>query len=102
MDTLAALALATEPPQESILKRQPYHKDAPIVTEVMWRNVFGHAIYQMIVIVVIIFAWPGLGLVHPYDQLVLEEGKFNPYYAKTHYIEQDDISEWTALSYTPD
>ena len=45
MDTLAALALATEPPQEDILTRQPYHKDAPIVTEVMWRNVFGHAIY---------------------------------------------------------
>ena len=54
MDTLAALALATEPPMEEILERQPYHKDAAIVTEVMWRNVFGHAIYQMLIIVVII------------------------------------------------
>lgn len=67
MDTLAALALATEPPMDDILKRQPYHKDAAIVTQVMWRNVFGHAIYQMIVIIVIIFAWPQMGLVHPYD-----------------------------------
>lgn len=45
MDTLGALALATEPPSDEILKRMPYNKDNAIVTEVMWRNVFGHAIY---------------------------------------------------------
>lgn len=45
MDTFAALALATEPPAHDILERQPYDKDAPIVTEVMWRNIFGHFIY---------------------------------------------------------
>jgi magnesium-transporting ATPase (P-type) len=59
MDTLGALALATEPPSDDILKRQPYDKDAPIVTEVMQRNVFGHAIYQIIMLIVIIFAGPG-------------------------------------------
>jgi len=45
MDTFAALALATEPPAFDILERMPYSKDAAIVTEIMWRNVFGHAIY---------------------------------------------------------
>ena len=45
MDTLGALALATEPPLEEILNRMPYAKDNAIVTEVMWRNIFGHAIY---------------------------------------------------------
>ena len=45
MDTLAALALATEPPGDQILKRKPYHKNANIVTEDMWRNVFGHAVF---------------------------------------------------------
>lgn len=59
MDTLAALALATEPPSTDILKRQPYPKSAAIVTEVMWRNVFGHAIYQIIVLVIIIFCAEG-------------------------------------------
>jgi Ca2+ transporting ATPase len=44
MDTLGALALATEPPVRNILERMPYKKDDPIVTDVMWRNVFGHAI----------------------------------------------------------
>lgn len=56
MDTFAALALATEPPHEDILNRMPYHKDAPIITEIMWRNVFGHSIYQIIVLVFLIFA----------------------------------------------
>jgi Ca2+ transporting ATPase len=32
MDTFAALALATEPPQDSILERQPYKKNASIMT----------------------------------------------------------------------
>ncbi|MFN7881015.1 MAG: cation transporting ATPase C-terminal domain-containing protein [bacterium] len=45
MDTLGALALATEPPADEILKRKPYKKDNPIVTENMWRNIFGHAVF---------------------------------------------------------
>jgi Ca2+-transporting ATPase len=45
MDTFGALALATEPPSENILDRPPYAKSASIVNEVMWRNIFGHAIF---------------------------------------------------------
>jgi len=30
------------------------------MTEIMWRNVFGHAIYQMIILVVVIFAGQGI------------------------------------------
>jgi hypothetical protein len=64
----------------------------------MWRNVFGHAIYQMIVIIVIIFAWPQIGLVHPYDVLKLESGKYNPYYTKLHYVESEEIYFWGNLT----
>lgn len=56
MDTLGALALATEPPQDNILERPPYAKNNAIVTEVMWRNVFGHAIFQILVLIIIIFS----------------------------------------------
>jgi Ca2+-transporting ATPase len=56
MDTLAALALATEPPDEAILTRAPQPSGDSIVTEIMWRNVYGHAIYQMIVLIVVLFA----------------------------------------------
>lgn len=65
MDTFGALALATEPPSEDILLRQPQAKNAPIVTDLMQRNVFGHAIYQIIVLVTIIFCAPGW-LCEPY------------------------------------
>ena len=59
MDTFGALALATEPPMEEILQRKPYKKSASIVSPVMWRNVFGHAIYQIIVLALVIFLVPG-------------------------------------------
>lgn len=59
MDTMAALALATEPPADDILKRQPYPKTDKIMTDIMWRNVFGHAIYQIIALIVVIFAGEG-------------------------------------------
>lgn len=55
MDTFAALALATEPPADDILTRKPYHKDAAIVTRLMWRNIFGHFIYQAIVLILVLF-----------------------------------------------
>lgn len=59
MDTFGALALATEPPMEDILRRAPYKKSASIVSEVMWRNIFGHAIYQILILALVIFLIPG-------------------------------------------
>lgn len=59
MDTMGALALATEPPMEGILDREPYPKDAAIVNEVMWRNVFGHSILQLIILGIVVFWGPG-------------------------------------------
>jgi len=41
MDTLAALALATEPPSEALLLEKPYSRTEKIVTAVMWRNIIG-------------------------------------------------------------
>ena len=40
MDTLGALALATEPPNPEMLQRRPYKRDAPLVSRPMWRNIF--------------------------------------------------------------
>lgn len=45
MDTFGALALATEPPSDEILNRKPAPKSESIMNQVMWRNVFGHAIF---------------------------------------------------------
>jgi len=98
MDTFAALALATEPPEEDILQRAPYHKDAPIVTDVMWRNVHGHAVYQIIIICFVIFFGQG-SLCYNYDQECLEfndDGscQYNPFYSYHHYYQDATYQYW--------
>jgi len=45
MDTLASLALATEPPTDDLLKRQPYGRNEAMITPVMWRNIVGHGVW---------------------------------------------------------
>lgn len=39
MDTLAALALATEPPSEKLLQQRPHGRHAPLITRSMWFNI---------------------------------------------------------------
>lgn len=55
MDTFASLALATEPPTADLLKRKPYGRTKPLISRTMLRNIIGHAIYQMVVMLVILF-----------------------------------------------
>jgi magnesium-transporting ATPase (P-type) len=40
MDCFAALALATEAPNASMLDRMPHKRNTKIINSVMWRNVF--------------------------------------------------------------
>ena len=60
MDTLASLALATEPPTEDLLNRKPYGRTKPLISRTMMKNIIGHSIYQLTVIFVILFAGPQL------------------------------------------
>ncbi|XVE90799.1 hypothetical protein DITRI_Ditri20bG0105600 [Diplodiscus trichospermus] len=55
MDTLGALALATEPPHDGLMKRPPIGRDTAFITRIMWRNIIGQSIYQLIVLVVLQF-----------------------------------------------
>lgn len=55
MDTFAALALATEPPSKNLLDRKPGTKFNRIVNAVMWRNIFGQSIYQIAVLLTLLF-----------------------------------------------
>ena len=47
MDSLAALALATEEPDSEILNRPPENKKAPLITFEMWRMIFGQSVLQI-------------------------------------------------------
>merc|ERR1711907_922091 len=55
MDSLASLALATEPPTEALLKRRPYGLHESIIKRGMWVNMIGQAGYQLIVVLLILF-----------------------------------------------
>lgn len=49
MDTLAALALATDPPTLDLLDRQPEPRTAPLISFTMWKMILGQAILQLII-----------------------------------------------------
>ena len=58
MDTFAALALATEPPDRELLKRHPVKKDDSLVTVHMIKTIVGQSIYQLSWLLFILFYFP--------------------------------------------
>jgi P-type Ca2+ transporter type 2B len=56
MDTLASLALATEVPTEELLTRKPYGRTRPLISRTMMKNIIGHAVYQLGVMLFMLFA----------------------------------------------
>jgi magnesium-transporting ATPase (P-type) len=55
MDSLGSLALATEKPNESLLKRKPYKRDDFIVSKKMSKHIIGQSVLQLIVLLVLLF-----------------------------------------------
>lgn len=55
MDTLGALALATEPPNDELMKRKPVGRGVSFITRTMWRNIIGQSIYQLLVLGLLMF-----------------------------------------------
>ncbi|XP_031254921.1 putative calcium-transporting ATPase 13, plasma membrane-type [Pistacia vera] len=47
MDTLGALALATERPTNQLMIKPPVGRTEPLITNVMWRNLTAQALYQI-------------------------------------------------------
>lgn len=69
MDTLAALALATDEPVDSLLDRPPDNRKVSLITPTMWKLIFGQAFFQLAVTLTLHFAGPYIwGLAgHPHD-----------------------------------
>ncbi|KAL0899298.1 hypothetical protein Bca101_083259 [Brassica carinata] len=55
MDTLGALAKATEKPSNDLMKNKPVGRTGPLITNVMWRNLLAQAVYQIAVLLVFQF-----------------------------------------------
>ncbi|TLS30199.1 hypothetical protein PpBr36_03259 [Pyricularia pennisetigena] len=55
MDTMAALALATDPPHPSVLHRKPDRKSAALITPAMAKMILGQAVCQLAITLVLNF-----------------------------------------------
>ncbi|KAL1291770.1 hypothetical protein HN51_060290 [Arachis hypogaea] len=55
MDTLGALALATEKPTLELMEKPPVGRTKPLITNVMWRNLMAQALYQIAVLLTLQF-----------------------------------------------
>ena len=56
MDTLAALALATEPPTDELLLQKPHGRTERIINNIMWKHILGHALWQLGVLLALLYA----------------------------------------------
>lgn len=77
MDTFAALALGTEKPSDALLNRRPYGRDSPLIAPIMWRNIIGQSIYQIIVLFIVLYAGAHI--------FQITDGKTVPHGATQHY-----------------
>lgn len=55
MDTLGALALATEKPTKELMDKPPVGRTEPLITNIMWRNLLAQASYQIVVLLTLQF-----------------------------------------------
>ncbi|ODV76753.1 Ca2+-transporting P-type ATPase [Suhomyces tanzawaensis NRRL Y-17324] len=55
MDTLAALALATDKPDDSFLNRKPLGRHAPLISTSMWKMIIGQSATQLIITFILHF-----------------------------------------------
>lgn len=60
MDSLASLALASEPPVDELLERPPVNRTDSMITRNMLANMIGQAAYQIAVVMTLLFAGPDL------------------------------------------
>jgi magnesium-transporting ATPase (P-type) len=62
MDSFAALALATEPPNPKLLKRSPVKHNDSLLTLEMIKHMTGQVLYQSIILTFILFLLPDMSL----------------------------------------
>jgi len=55
MDTLGALALATEKPSKELMDKRPVGRTEPLITNVMWMNLMAQALYQITILLTLQF-----------------------------------------------
>ncbi len=67
MDTMGALALGTELPTPALLQRKPYKRQASLISRPMLRNILVQSVFQLTLLLVLLFAGEHLFGVKPTD-----------------------------------
>ncbi|GLT42418.1 hypothetical protein SLA2020_164190 [Shorea laevis] len=65
MDTLGALALATDRPTKELMQKKPVGRTEPLITNTMWRNLLAQALYQIAILLVFQFKGESMFKVTP-------------------------------------
>lgn len=78
MDSLASLALASEPPVDALLEKPPVNRTDHMITKRMWANMLGQASYQITVVMTLLFN-PDLLNVVP-GNVLHDEGENSTHY----------------------
>ena len=81
MDTLASLALATEPPTRKLLDRLPHKRDDYIISKTMFKHIIGQAIFQISMLILLL--WAGEYLIPEFPDAYDEESWFQYDYKYT-------------------
>ena len=84
MDTLAALALATDKPDPSIMDRKPRGRSTPLITPSTWKMILGQATLQLIVTFILHFDgqrlfFPDVETITGFQQQQLDAMTFNTF-----------------------
>ena len=58
MDSLGSLALATEPPYEELLKREPTKRNESIINGRMWKHIGIQSLIHIIVLLILYLIAP--------------------------------------------
>ncbi|KAE8672096.1 Calcium-transporting ATPase 9, plasma membrane-type [Hibiscus syriacus] len=64
MDTLGALALATDRPTNELMHKPPVGRTEPLITNIMWRNLLAQALYQITILLILQFRGESIFNVH--------------------------------------
>lgn len=101
LDVLAPLAITSEPPSDDFLDRKMYSKTESLFSRSVAKNIVGHSIYQVAVVLIMLFA--GENLFHVPQLFVYTENLYSimlQYLDESvHFMEQLNIlislSLWT-------
>lgn len=76
MDSFASLSLATDPPSDKHLERKPHRRDDFIISRVMWKNIIGQAVLQLIIILTMVYAGEYFLPEYANDKSIEKNGEF--------------------------